>query len=204
VDVGCHLEPNLLSYNPILHEKKATKLFLENGVNPSYIIYIRSARNDTIIKDLEIDGNKNNNTSGTGIFIYGYPGSYRNHVYNCYIHDCAGNGIIGNNRVHGAEICFNRIANNNVYGVSFSTYSSSLKLIGNYIADNGSDGIRVSARNRNGYVIDSRRNRSLYPEGGMVSAHDQGFRISKDVFIFVCGYLHPLFEFLLAYVLSFF
>jgi len=129
----------------------ATKLFLVNGANCSVIVVGDGATALTgiCIKDLQIDGNKANNTAGHGIYFYGGSGTEitLSVVINCYVHDCYNNGIYlyyaDYNTVTG-----NHCNSNNREGI-FLGYSNNNTVTGNQCNSNNYDGIYLSYSNNN-------------------------------------------------------
>lgn len=91
-------------------------LKLKNGANPVGLIhslYTNPAVDNVRIANLQIDGNKANNTAGSGIIF----GGQNIVVENCYVHDTAAGGIVLGRPTGGGK---QRIINNWVHNPALS------------------------------------------------------------------------------------
>jgi len=110
----------------------STIIKIANGANINAIT-IKSGLSNIVIANIQIDGNKANQTSGNGILINGTDTANVTNcaILNCYLHDIYGVGIRG----YYTKNCIISeciIANCGFYGIYFG-YSSYFTLSGNQI-----------------------------------------------------------------------
>ena len=144
---------NVLSTIDILHSNivlagqgNGTKLFLVNEANAA-VIKIGDGSvviGDDAVRDLQIDGNKVNQSSPNyGINIE--SGATNLTIINNYVHDCSYGIMVGSNENIISE---NRVEDNAQTGISVS-YSYNNRVIGNQASSNGYAGIRLNGATKN-------------------------------------------------------
>jgi hypothetical protein len=140
-------------------EGRGTILKLADGVNVDMAVFLITA-NHCSIKNLQIDGNKANQTAGEqhGVFIQGTTGTHilGNSVTDCYIHDFGrasglGSSVKNDYHDHG-EIVHNVCKNNNHWGIAIWNDCDYLLIADNRI-NNCYEGIEIHGYSWGNMVI---------------------------------------------------
>ena len=127
-----------------------TKLFLVNGANCSVIQVGNGSKalEGVTVRDLQIDGNKANQTAGYGIYFYGGSGAKitESTIKNCRVKNCHSNGIYLN--YSNNNIITGNISLNNWGGVNL-LYANNNTITGNQANSNSYDGFYLLYANNN-------------------------------------------------------
>jgi len=177
----------------------STKLYLVDGSDCN-VINVSGGDDNTFICNLQIDGNKDNQTAGYGISISGSALNKNNlsGVLLCYIHHCYGYGINLNyaNRglIFGNQLQYNnmglRIVNGDAYRIIanrcmnsadsgiFLSAANECNLIGNTCNSNGGDGIELAGADYSIIIGNRANNNSGY--GLSIDANSDNNLVGKN------------------------
>lgn len=153
------------------------KLTLADGVDDAMIV-IASGASHVTIRELELDGNKSNNTGGPGIASTGDGATYVT-IENCTIHDCSADGIRFSGSVGLAFVivhgCF--VYANVTAGITSDDTITDFSWVENVVYNNGTHGIGLIGIGKHGVIAGNvARDNSTDggPEADQITGYNQG------------------------------